>query len=77
MSTDKELYLRKPRLYRVALELSKFDNPHKALDLLLFYVRSFAHFCAYRYALSAREHLGALSIRRALLCAFVSTASPR
>lgn len=40
MNTDKELYLRKPRLYRVALELSKFDNPHKALDLLLSLVGS-------------------------------------
>lgn len=28
----KELYQRKPRLYQVALELSKFDDPYKALD---------------------------------------------
>ena len=34
MNTDKELYLRKPRLYRVVLELSKFDNPYKALSLV-------------------------------------------
>lgn len=35
MSSDKELYQRKPRLYQVALELSKFDDPYKALDMLL------------------------------------------
>lgn len=40
MSSDKELYQRKPRLYQVALELSKFDNPYKALDLLLALVGS-------------------------------------
>ena len=40
MNTDKELYLRKPRLYRGVLELSKFDNPYKALDLLLSLVGS-------------------------------------
>lgn len=40
MNTDKELCKRKPRLYRVALELSKFDDPHKALDMLLALVGS-------------------------------------
>lgn len=35
MNETKELYQRKPRLYRVAIELSKFDDPYKALDLLL------------------------------------------
>lgn len=40
MSETKELYQRKPRLYQVALELSKFDNPYKALDLLLSLVES-------------------------------------
>lgn len=40
MNTDKELYQRKPRLYRVALELSKFDDPHKALNMLLALVGS-------------------------------------
>lgn len=40
MSSDKDLYQRKPRLYRVALELSKFDDPYKALDLLLALVES-------------------------------------
>lgn len=40
MNSGKELYQRKPRLYRVALELSKFDDPYKALDLLLALVGS-------------------------------------
>lgn len=40
MSETKELYQRKPRLYQVALELSKFDDPYKALDLLLALVGS-------------------------------------
>lgn len=40
MSSDKELYKRKPRLYQVALELSKFDDPYKALDLMLALVES-------------------------------------
>ena len=35
-----ELYKRKPRLYRVALELSKFDDPYKAIDMLLALVGS-------------------------------------
>ena len=35
MSSDKELYKKKPRLYRVACELSKFDDPYKALELML------------------------------------------
>lgn len=35
MSSGKELYQRKPRLYRVACELSKFEDPYKALDVLL------------------------------------------
>lgn len=35
MSSDKELYKKKPRLYRVACELSKFDDPYKALELIL------------------------------------------
>lgn len=35
-----ELYKRKPRLYRVACELSKFDDPYKALDMLLALVGS-------------------------------------
>lgn len=35
MSSGKELYKRKPRLYQVACELSKFDDPYKTLDLLL------------------------------------------
>lgn len=40
MNTDKELCQRKPRLYQVALELSKFDDPCKALDMLLALVES-------------------------------------
>lgn len=40
MSSDKELYKRKPRLYQVALELSKFDDPYKALNMLLALVGS-------------------------------------
>lgn len=36
----KELCQRKPRLYQVALELSKFDDPYKALDMLLVLVGS-------------------------------------
>ena len=40
MSSDKDLYKRKPRLYQVALELSKFDDPYKALDALLALVMS-------------------------------------
>ena len=40
MSSDKELCQRKPRLYQVALELSKFDDPYKALDMLLALVGS-------------------------------------
>lgn len=40
MSETKELYQRKPRLYQVALELSKFDDPYKALDMLLALVGS-------------------------------------
>lgn len=34
MSSDKKLYQRKPRLYQVALELNKFDDPYRALDML-------------------------------------------
>ena len=30
----------KPRLYRVALELSKFDDPYRTLDMLLALVKS-------------------------------------
>lgn len=29
------LYIRKPRLLRVAQELSKFEEPYKAMDALL------------------------------------------
>lgn len=35
MEKFEELRAKKPRLYRVALELSKFDDPYKALDMLL------------------------------------------
>ena len=40
MIPAEELYQKKPRLYRVALELSKFDDPYKALDMLLALVGS-------------------------------------
>lgn len=36
----KELCQRKPRLYQVALELSKFDDPYATLNLLLALVES-------------------------------------
>ena len=35
MIPAEELYKRKPRMYRVACELAKFDDPYKALDMLL------------------------------------------
>lgn len=40
MEKFEELRAKKPRLYQVALELSKFDDPHKALDVLLALVGS-------------------------------------
>lgn len=32
---NKILYIKKPRLLRVAEELSKFEDPHKAMSALL------------------------------------------
>lgn len=36
------LYIRKPRLLRVAQELSKFDEPHRAMDALLLLLKGCA-----------------------------------
>lgn len=33
--TTESLYVRKPRLLRVAQELAKFEEPYKAMDTLL------------------------------------------
>lgn len=35
MISAEKLYKRKPCMYRVACELSKFEDPYKALDVLL------------------------------------------
>lgn len=34
------LYIRKPRLLRVAQELSKFEEPYRAMDALLLLLKS-------------------------------------
>lgn len=40
--TTESLYIRKPRLLRVAQELAKFEDPYKAMDALLLLLKGCA-----------------------------------